>query len=364
MPSFGTASSFCRSHDTESGSSAWKKTVSSMNTSEFVGPEVLASTAHEIPESEYARRLGERKQQLANIRGLHQRLWMYLIVAGLAGLLVIWAALSSHLISAFWILLPSVVGLSIIQLLMKNARAHGRVQRVVNFYELGVSRLRHEWQGRGIGGKEFLPNNHIYASDLDIFGVGSLFELLCTARTGIGRSMLAHWLLNPAECGRSGERQIAISELRDELDLREDWASVEGSALDKAGSSVADWAGLPAIAFPSYARAVAAALPICLIAVSLLAGIGVFGHYWLWAIAVPLGLEAFVAALLLKKTRLTVANLDLPSFELGLLAPLLDRLETAHFRCSLLKSLQSQLASSSGRPSRNRFVNCACGLGF
>jgi hypothetical protein len=323
-----------------------------MNTSDFVGAEVLATSTHEIPEIEYVRRLGERKHQLANIRVLHQRLWTYLIVAGLAGGVITWAALSPHLISALWILLPSVVGLSTIQSLTKNARAHGRVQRIVSFYEIGLLRLRHEWQGRGIDGKEFLPNRHVYASDLDLFGEGSLFELLCTARTGVGRATLAHWLLNLGEYGQAAERQVAISELRDMLDFREAWASVGGGALDQAGSSVRDWAEFPAIAFPSYARALARALPVCLIMVALLAGVGFFGHNWIWAIAVPVGLEAFVAALLLKKTRLTVANLDMPSFELALLAPLLDRLENTQFRSSLLKSLQSQLTSSSGRPSK------------
>lgn len=323
-----------------------------MRTSEFAGSEDLANTAHEVPEGEYARRLTERTQQLASIRALHLRLWTYLIVAALAGLAVIWAALSAHLVSAVWILLPSVVGLSIIQFLTKNARAHGRVQRIVSYYELGLLRLRHEWQGRGIGGKEFLPNKHIYATDLDLFGEGSLFELLCTARTGVGRAMLANWLLNPAECGRADERQVAISELRDMLDFREDWASIEGSALDQAGSAVGDWAALPNIAFPSCARSLAIALPTCLIVGALLAGVGVFGHHRFWAVALPAGLEAFVAALLLKKTRMTVSNLDLPSFELALLAPLLNRLENAQFRCSLLKSLQSQLMSSTGRPSK------------
>jgi hypothetical protein len=319
---------------------------------EFVGPAASASTAQEIPESEYGRRLSERKRQLASIKSLHQRLWMYLIVAGLAGIFIAWAALSLHLVTALWILLPSVVGLSVIQSLTKNTRDHGRVQRIVHFYDLGLLRLRHEWQGRGIDGNEFLPGNHIYASDLDLFGQGSLFELLCTARTGVGRAMLANWLLHPAECARAGERQVAVSELRDTLDLREEWASVEGGALDQAGSSVRDWAEVPAVAFPPYALALAIALPICLVVVSILAGVGVFGHNWLWVIALPLVPEMFVAALLLEKTRLTAANLDLPSFELSLLAPLLDRLYTAHFRCSLLTSLQSQLTSSSGRPSK------------
>ncbi len=323
-----------------------------MNTSEFVGPEALVNPARGIPDSEYARRLGEREQQLANIRELHKRLWTYLIAAGLAGMVVTAAALAAHSISAVWLLLPTIVGLSAIQSLAKNARAQGRVQRIVNFYELGRLRLRQEWQGRGIDGREFLPAKHIYASDLDLFGEGSLFELLCTARTGVGRGMLASWLLNPADCGQAGERQAAISELRDALDLREEWASVEGEGLDQAGSSIRDWVEVPAIAFPRYARGLAIALPVCLIAVAILAGVGTFGHNWLWAIAFTAVPESFVAALLLDKSKETAANLDLPSFELSLLAPLLERLEAAHFRCSLLKSLQSQLTAVSGCPSK------------
>jgi hypothetical protein len=323
-----------------------------MNTSDFAGREAWANKAHEIPQSEYARRLSERQRQLASIRALHQRLWTYVIVATLTGIVVVWAALSSHLISALWILLPSVVVLYSIQSLRRNASIHSRVQRIAIFYELGVARLRHEWQGRGIGGKEYLPENHAYASDLDLFGTGSLYELLCTARTGVGRAMLAKWLLNQAGSDEVRARQAAVAELRDQLGLREDWAALGGSTLDQVGASIRDWVDVVEIAFPFYIRALALILPICLLVVSLLAAIGVFGHTWLWAVAFVVGLEALLAAFVLKGTRLTAANLALPSFELELLVPLLDRFETLHFRCSLLKSLQLQLTASSGVASK------------
>jgi len=324
----------------------------SMSTPEFSECEASTNTANETPDGEYARRLSEQQRQLAGIRVLHQRLWTYLIVAALAGIVVAWVAFSSHLVSALWILLPSAVVLFINQSLKKNARLHSRVQRIVRFYELGLARLRHQWQGRGVGGEQFRPDRHAYASDLDLFGTGSLFELLCTARTGIGRTMLANWLLNPAECDEVAGRQAAVAELRLMLHLREDWASVGGGALDQADASVRDWADAPAIAFPSYARALAIILPICLIVLSLLAGAGFLGHRGGWAVAVPVGLEALLAAPLLKKTRLTAANLVLPLFELELLAPLLDRFEALHFHCPLLKSLHLQLTASSGVPSK------------
>lgn len=302
---------------------------------------------------EYYCRLKEREKQLTAIRGLHHRLWTYLIVFGIAGFVVAYVSLSSKLIPSLWILLPVAMVLYILQALSKNARTHSTVQRIVKFYELGVARLSQQWKGLGIDGKEFLPANHDYASDLDLFGSGSLFELLCTARTGIGRATLAKWLLAPAGPGEVIERQRAVAELRNELDLREEWVSAGGIGLDRVGASaVRDWVDAPGISFPFFGRALAIALPICLIVSLILTHAGIFGLSWLHAIAVPVGLELVLAATLLKKSRMVTANLILPSFELGLLAPLLERMETGHFQSPLLQSLQLRLTSLSGRPSK------------
>ena len=316
-------------------------------------------TPPEIPASEYTSRLERRQQQLAEIRVLHQRLWVYLIAVVLAAIAIAYATLSLHLTSGVWTLLPLAGILPIIQSLTRNARMHSRVQRIVSFYELGGARLRHQWQGRGIDGVEFRPDKHPYASDLDVFGTGSLFELLCTARTGVGRAMLAKWLLHPADCGEVAERQVAVAELRDKLDLREEWASVGGNALDQVDSSVVhDWAEAPATSFPRYARAFAIALPISLVVLAILARVGIFGPGWPWVIAVAIMVEVLFAAFLLKKVRLTAANLVLPSFELALLVPLLARLEMENFQCPWLKQLQSRLTASLGRPSKQiRLLN-------
>jgi hypothetical protein len=314
-------------------------------------PTALNEGTYETAEREYCRRLTMREEQLAAIRRLHQRLWTYLIVFGIAGLGVAYVTVSSKLIPWLWILLPVAMVLYMLQALSKNARTHSTVQRIVKFYELGVARLSQQWKGLGIDGKEFLPTDHVYASDLDLFGSGSLFELLCTARTAIGRATLAKWLLAPAGSGEAIERQKAVAELRDDLDLREEWASAGGAGLGRVGSSsVRDWAYAPAISFPFFGRALAVVLPMCLIVSSILAHAAVLGLSWLHAIAVPVGLELLLAATLLKKSRLVAANLVLPSFELGLLAPLLERMQTGHFQSPLLKSLQLQLTSLSGSP--------------
>jgi len=321
-----------------------------MNTSEC--EETTASAPHESVESEYARRLRFRQRQIASLTNLHRRLWIYMGAAALVCTIFTWAALSSHLISKLWIVLPSVVALSILRALGRSAQLHGRVERILRFYELGTARLSHNWQGRGVSGDEFRPAGHAYASDLDLFGTGSLFELLCTARTGIGRAALANWLLCPAQSEEVAERQSAIAELRGAIELQEEWASVKGGETDHHATSVREWANAPPIAFPSCARAFAIILPICLVILSLLAGAGAFGHSGEWAIAVAAALEALLAISLRKKTNLIAADLLVPLFELELLAPLFVRFEGLVFQCALLKSLQLELAASSGHPSK------------
>jgi hypothetical protein len=310
------------------------------------------STPSEIPTSEYIFRLDQRRRQLADIRILHQHLWTYLIAIVLAEIVVIYTTLLLRLIPTYWVLLPLAGSLFIIQALTKNTRSHSRVQRMVSFYQLGIARLRHQWQGRGIGGVEFRPEDHPYALDLDLFGEGSLFELLCTARTGVGRGMLAKWLLHPADYNEIVERQAAIAELCNNLDLREEWASAGAEAVDQVDSSaVRDWANSAANSFPPYARALTTILPILLIAVSIFAQFGIFGWKWMPAVVVTVLLEALLATFVLKKTRRTASDLVLPSFELALLVPLLKRLELENFQSPWLKRLQSRLTSASGRPS-------------
>jgi hypothetical protein len=54
-----------------------------------------------------------------------------------------------------------------------------------------------------------------------VFGDGSLFELLCTCRTEIGRRCLANYLLDAPVLEEVKERQAAVQELRSRTDLRE-----------------------------------------------------------------------------------------------------------------------------------------------
>src|SRR5262249_27814810 len=119
------------------------------------------------------------------------------------------------------------------------------------------------WMGTGEPGARFLEEAHPYAPDLDLFGKGSLFELLCTTRTGIGEATLADWLRNAAAPDEIHARQDAVSELRPAVDLREELALLGAdipSSVNLEGLS--HWAVAPRILYDGLARAVAFALAI------------------------------------------------------------------------------------------------------
>ena len=131
-----------------------------------------------------------------------------------------------------------------------------RLGRAVTFYQQGIDRIEDRWAGNGEPGSRYEDPTHTYAEDLDLFGKGSLFELLCTARTRAGEDTLASWLRAPASPGEVRSRQEAIEELRNRIDLREDLSvlgSDVGSPLDPEALSA--WGNAaPLLSFRGPAR--------------------------------------------------------------------------------------------------------------
>src|SRR5262249_22230760 len=130
--------------------------------------------------------------------------------------------------------------------------------RAVSMYNAGLARLADDWRGKGQTGARYLDENHPYAADLDLFGKGSLFELLCTARTRTGEDTLARWLLHGARPHEVRAPQAAVAELRPQLDLREDLGllgSDVATAVDFDG--VAAWGAAPVLLRVQWPRWVA-----------------------------------------------------------------------------------------------------------
>lgn len=93
-------------------------------------------------------------------------------------------------------------------------------------------------------GEVFLNSNHFYATDLDIFGKHSIFQLLNRTHTFAGSKLLASWLQFPAPYTTIMGRQEASAELKELIDWRQDF---EASAMmieevEKPTDKLLEWA--------------------------------------------------------------------------------------------------------------------------
>ncbi|HUA24536.1 MAG TPA: hypothetical protein VMA54_10495, partial [Steroidobacteraceae bacterium] len=114
------------------------------------------------------------------------RLVLAAVVLGLA-----WSSWGEHWLSAAWMLAPVVAFICAVAYHVVLRRRCAQIGRAAEFYRRGLARLEDRWAGGGNKGEGFGDAHHVYSADLDLFGEGSLFELLCAARTRMGEETLA-----------------------------------------------------------------------------------------------------------------------------------------------------------------------------
>ena len=182
------------------------------------------------PRQEYSSRLESRLKTLSAKDVLHSRIGNLKLGVVAAGLLLAYLSLWRDLLPGQWLLLLIGVYLTLALLHELVIRAKTRASSAANYYRRGITRIEDRWSGTGQSGERFRDDEHVYAEDLDLFGKGSLFELLSTARLPMGENRLAAWLRRPSGKPAVLARQELVSEFREKLDLRENLA-VTGEAL-------------------------------------------------------------------------------------------------------------------------------------
>jgi hypothetical protein len=240
-----------------------------------------------------------------------------------------------------------------------------RRRRAQRFFERALARLDGKWAGTGEPGDRYLDPAHPYARDLDLFGAGSLFELLSTARTHIGEDTLARWLLAPAAPPTVRARQEAVDELRPRVDLREDLAVVsEESRTGVDPVSLAAWGEAPGLLQQGRLhQAVWAFTALGVVGASAL-GVYVLSLLGAMGISEPASLllrDVFLVALAVNGTFLyrvdkriapVVAAAEEAAHELKLLSEVLLRLERESFHSPLLAALRASLDTAGAPPSK------------
>lgn len=320
------------------------------------------------PKTEYLARLETLRQSHSSLDVRHKVLGRLNLILALAGLALIVWALVSHSVSILWVLLPGAAFAISETVHSRVLRSSRKCARAIIFYERGLARLDDLWIGTGESGERFLNPSHPYSRDLDLFGKGSLFELLCTARTRTGEEVLAQWLLTPASVDEIHRRHAAVRELQTRIDLREA-LSVLGEDVRSHvhPDTLAAWAEAPPILRPGIARAVA----FVLAGVWLGCLVAWFGWGW-WELALASSIVNFLFNSRFQARTEQIApdleggsagedanssNAAMPSTEasakdLAILACVLARLESEDFSSPKLVDLQSALKVGGLYPSR------------
>jgi len=258
-----------------------------------------------------------------------------------------WFALGD--LSAWWLLLPVIGFMALAPVQQNITEERRRCERAAALYQQGLNRLDDHWAGKGVTGERFITGSHPYAEDLDLFGTGSLFELLSNARTRVGEETLARWLLEPAEPEAIRPRQSAVIELRPRLELREDLALLgEGIHTGSDAQALTDWAAAPPWAISTTTRISAKAL--ALLAVLTLA-LWIAGFGWLLFLTALLLGQLFTFKFRIPVDQV-VSAIDGPGRELRLLSEVLRRLERENFSSPRLVELRAALDVKGLAPSQ------------
>ncbi len=317
------------------------------------------------PRPLYSQRLAERRAGIARSEQRHRMLGYCKLAAVAAGAALIWLALLNRALSIIWVLIPAGLLIGLVMLHERVLRQQERLRRAERYFEKALARLDGNWPGAGEPGDRYLDPSHPNAQDLDLFGKGSLFELLCTARTHVGEDTLARWLLAPAAPDAVRARHDAVNELRPRLDLREELAVLaEDARTGVDPASLAAWGEAPALLEAGRLRAIAAALTVVGVCAA-----GAIVALLAWQLDLLRMSESiatllrdfflvaiFINSLFLyrlrKRVDSVVAAVDESAHELKLLSEVLVRLERETFRSPVLAALRASLDAEGDPPSR------------
>ncbi len=287
------------------------------------------------PLSEYEARRSAWVAKLNHLQRDLNRLGNTRLALAVAAILLGWLSYGPARISAWWMAIPlgAVFALFVQHSFITRRRSFA--ERGIRYYDRALDRVKNQWQGKGESGERFRDANHVYAEDLDLFGKGSLFELLCSVRTTAGEDALADWLLRPTNRDEASARQQAVRELSSRLDLREEIALLgEDVRAQVKADILTRWGTRPAVEFPALLRPLALILAVAVIG---LVVAFLLHRLPLWTLALALLVNGIVAYATRPIVSQILSSVETPAGHLAILALLIERIEKETFQSPLLQ---------------------------
>ncbi|HIO22604.1 MAG TPA: DNA mismatch repair protein MutS [Nitrospirales bacterium] len=300
------------------------------------------------PHTEYSQRLTARQGDVGHWAKRDRWISDLRLLVFIVGIVVAGFALGS--LSWWWLGVP-VFAFGVLLFLHGQIRKQlHHAERSVVFYEHGLARLEDRWMGMGVSGAELQDEGHLYAADLDLFGTGSLFELLCTARTSGGVQTLSHWLKESSATEEIRARQDAVQELRPQLDLREALVLLGPNyRADLHADGLVAWSEGSHDGNVKWHRMIVFALAAIMLCSLVGVALGLYGLGPVLIVAIVNGLYARV---LKERVHEILSYVRRHGQDLALLVELLEYIETASFASPRMAVLRQQLETGVITPSQ------------
>ena len=275
---------------------------------------VVESAGRQSPLETYRGRADELRRSAEETGLRHQSATRGLLLVGLLATVAMYQAWSVRSLPR-WAPLPLIpVAGYLFRKMARTQRQAREIRCLEEYYRRGIDRLTLRWDSLDEG-LDFQDAGHFYATDLDLFGRGSLFQLLCAARTHAGRETLARWMKAPADRDEALARRAAMSELTGRQDLRERLAAAGKSMVsDCRPETFQRWLAESSSPFPGWAPLAAFVLAAVALLVPLLyfTQAMVLENIWWMAAAVGLS-EILLVRFLAERVGLVMQSVRLPS---------------------------------------------------
>ena len=149
------------------------------------------------------------------------------LLALAAGIFLFYQSINYELIWLSFLIVPVFI-ISFAWLVSKQSLFQKQMNYFRNLRDVHINELNSLDRKLNIypDGSIYEDDLHPYTSDLDIFGKGSLFEMINRSATVSGNAKLAGWLKNPASVREINERQVLITELESKLEWKHHFQAI------------------------------------------------------------------------------------------------------------------------------------------
>ena len=200
-------------------------------------------------------------------------------------------------------------------------------------------------------GAVFEPEEHAFASDLDIFGKGSLYQYFNRCATSLGRERLAGWFSEPLQlAGRVSSQQSAVNGLKDKLEWRHEFLAtgyeVEEKETDR--EEVVGWMSeVPQFTHWKF-RLMTLLVPLATFSIVILASLDIIDAKWILTyLVVPFGIIGLYSKKINRKHQMLSHKAPI----IKKYGDLLHLIESEDFQAPYLQELKDKLESGDSSPS-------------